>query len=313
MLGEAIPIPSDSLEVDWSFEAIRVNIILPSDAFDTEFATSARGVVLPRPDGTRTPYLTAVRVTVEADIAEMDPESLPFQQDEVHDFLNAAESMARQAVARLMDSARLKGQYWLGLMGEAAEEVDPRFIEVVGGDRLEMEIHWVPTVFVDSLPPPVLTMSDLRDMPGSEGVDPTLTFRRLLNDALYLTHGDVESDARHGVILAAVAAEVAIKRTLLELANPLQRDLVNEMLGNYRDFSPSAANLFHTTAKIVLGASLHEVDKALFKDLTQLVNDRNNLVHRRDKEISVERCLQGVRAAKKAIAWLLSFYPQEAP
>jgi hypothetical protein len=311
MLGATIPIPSDSLEVDWVFDAIRVNIILPSDAFDTEFATSARGVVLPGPDETRTPYLTAVRVTVEADIAEIDPETLPSQQDEMHDFINAAESMARQAVARLMDAARLRGQYWLGLMGEGAEEVDPRFVEVVGGDRLDVEVRWVPTLFLH--PVPRLTMSDLNEMTGSQETDPTLTFRRLLNDALYLTHGDVESDARHGVILAAVAAEVAIKRTLLELADPGQRELVNEMLGNYRDFSPSAANLFHTTAKIVLGASLHEFSKELFKDLTQLVGDRNNLVHRRDKEISIERCKKGVNAAKEAIAWLLSFYPQDAP
>ncbi len=309
LLGARIPIPAESLDVDLLYDAIRVDVVLPGDALDTDFASSARGIVLVGSDGIRTPYLTAIRVTVEADIAELDREALPSQQEEVREFISAAESMARQAAARIMDVSRLKGQYWLGLMGEAAEEVDPRYVEVVGGDRLDVEIRWVPTLYQHSVPS--LRPDDLANMAALTEADPTLTFRRLLNDALYLSHTDLESDVRHGVVLAAVAAEVAIKRTLLGLATPPHAELVNEMLGNYRDFSPSAANLFHTTAKIVLGASLHEADKDLFKHLTQLFADRNNLVHRRDKDIPLDRCQRGVLAAKQAISWLLSFYSTE--
>jgi hypothetical protein len=309
LLGANLSVPAESLEVDLLYDAIRVNVVLPEDAFDTDFASSARGMVLTGPGDISTPYLTAIRVVVEADIAEIAPETLDSQWSEVQEFISAAESMARQAAARIMDLARLRGQYWLGLMGEAAEEVDPRFVEVVGGDRLDIEIRWVPTLYQH--PVPSLGLDDLNNMAAPSEEDTTLIFRRLLNDALYLSHARGESDVRHGVVLAAVAAEVAVKRTLLGLASSAHADLVNEMLGNYRDFSPQASNLFHKFAKIILGASLQEKDKHVFADLTQLFSDRNNLVHRRDKEIPIDRCRKGVRAAKEAIDWLLGFYPEE--
>lgn len=87
-------------------------------------------------------------------------------------------------------------------------------------------------------------------------------------------------DVRRGVLFAAVALEIEIKGLLQDRAGPDQIALVELLLNHPRDFSMSAASLFHRPCMAVLGHSLKQDDPPVFRLVEQLFESRNRIAHR---------------------------------
>jgi hypothetical protein len=107
------------------------------------------------------------------------------------------------------------------------------------------------------------------------------------------------------VLLAAIACEIAVKNTLLEVASPHQRQLVESLLQNPRDFSLAAIALFDKPCLAVLGRSLKAQDTALYKRVEALFEDRNRIAHRALAGLRPEKDLRSeVGAAREAVSWV---------
>lgn len=123
----------------------------------------------------------------------------------------------------------------------------------------------------------------------------------------FLADADSASDVTHGVLLAAVACEVAIKTHLSESATDEQSKLVDLLLSRPRDFSMAAASLWDKPSSAVLGRSLREEDPALYARVDRLFEDRNRIAHKALAGLRAEQELRNeIAAAREAVDWLQS-------
>ena len=111
-------------------------------------------------------------------------------------------------------------------------------------------------------------------------------------------------DVRRKVLFAAVALEIEIKGLLQDQAGPDQIALIELLLNHPRDFSMSAASLFHRPCIAVLGHSLKDDDPRLFRLIEQLFESRNRIAHRALVGLAdtAELAAQ-VTAAGEAMSW----------
>jgi hypothetical protein len=258
-----------------------------------------------------------VRVTVEC--------TLPFGADDIGDgrrppdsvfddgvaVLKAAANAARGLVRDYLDLIRAEhGQHWLGLSGsrhrviwltEVREQKTDRWVKVGYNDPLS-----VLTVSSDR----ALSFDDHRKAiaQASLGERPALS-DALIADAKYLasSHSD-PPQPREAVLLAAIACEVTIKRTLRAACSNAALPVLDWALDNPRDVSEQAAGLFDKTAKAVTGRSLREENRAVYKGLVALFQDRNKVAHR-GQEIEPSVAETHLIHATEAMAWAAELVP----
>jgi hypothetical protein len=105
------------------------------------------------------------------------------------------------------------------------------------------------------------------------------------------------------VLIAAIACEIRVKAVLREKAGPAARSLVDIIVGNPRDVSVAAFDLFHKTMRATVGRSLHEENRRLFDTVRSLFETRNRIVHR-GEVTDIEHARPLVAAAVEAFEWL---------
>jgi hypothetical protein len=118
-------------------------------------------------------------------------------------------------------------------------------------------------------------------------------------------------DTGRAVLLAGMAAEVKIKRTLTEKVRPEQRPLLEVILENPRDMSIATSQLLDKPMKAALGISLREEKpnlpdqyKTLFNDVAQKLFPRRNAVAHRGEQPTLDEARETVEIAGRLFAWL---------
>jgi hypothetical protein len=230
--------------------------------------------------------------------------------DAALDALHEAEHAARETVGRLLESVRLRGQHWLGPdaaspRGLGRSEID----DLDGGRRLPVSSSSVPTV--------VLTRIQEHQVLDAARLDEELRVVRvgtppslddvLRSDSLFMLQDADPPDFTRSVITAAIACEVKVKRTLRSSATyGTQRELVELLLENPRDWSLALLALFDKPLKIICGRSLREDDKELFKRLDSLIRRRNGLVHKEEDAPDEDEAREYAQTAAAVFRWLNS-------
>jgi hypothetical protein len=128
----------------------------------------------------------------------------------------------------------------------------------------------------------------------------------LIADAKYLAYVRKPPDARLAVLLAAIACEAQIKRRLNSLVAPGEdsRALLALILENPRDVTLAVVTHFDKTAKAVVGRSLREENKPLWKHAERLFEIRNEIAHGRGKQASEGEQRQAINCAGELFAWM---------
>jgi len=118
-------------------------------------------------------------------------------------------------------------------------------------------------------------------------------------------------DTGRAVLLAGVAAEVKIKRTLMEKPRPEFRPLLDVILDNPRDTSIATGHLLDKPMKAGLGISLREEKanlpdeyKNLFKDVTEKLFPWRNAVAHRGWRPALAEAKQAAEIVGRLFSWL---------
>lgn len=111
-------------------------------------------------------------------------------------------------------------------------------------------------------------------------------------------------DTPHGVLLAAIAAEVRIKETLRDLAPDELRPLLDVVLDSPRDVSIAAGQLLDKPLKAVTGTSLKDADRALFKRVTEKLFPLRNRVAHYGHRPTTQEAREAVSTASDLFDWL---------
>ena len=115
----------------------------------------------------------------------------------------------------------------------------------------------------------------------------------------------------YSVVLAAIACETAVKTVLSESSTQEQKELVELLLSSPRDYSLAARSLFDEPCRIILGRSLRDDDRTLYKRIVRLFEDRNRIVHKMAvNEAELDRLRDDILAAGDAIDWLMKHKQQ---
>jgi hypothetical protein len=125
----------------------------------------------------------------------------------------------------------------------------------------------------------------------------------LLAQASYLSRSTADPQPGLAVLLAAVACEAHAKEVLIEQAESAVRPLLDTLLRKPRIFQEPAAELFGHVAKVVIGKSLQEDNRTLWKSITELFETRSKMAHVADRP-SAEKAKELTIAARQAIEWL---------
>ena len=117
-------------------------------------------------------------------------------------------------------------------------------------------------------------------------------------------------DTARAVLVAAIAAEVKIKETLVEKTRHEFHELLDLILDNPRDITIAAGQLLDKPMKAALGVSLREQDRPLFKDVTERTSTkwglfplRNRVAHYGYRPTLAE-AQKAVDGAQRLFAWL---------
>jgi len=111
-------------------------------------------------------------------------------------------------------------------------------------------------------------------------------------------------DAQTAVFLAALACETKVKAILRLKAPAGQQPLLELIIGDRRDVTTSAPNLFDGLCKAVTGRSLREDGPdALWQALVQLIRARNDIAHR-GAEPGREDAGRYLETAIRVFGWL---------
>jgi len=220
--------------------------------------------------------------------------------------LDEGHEVATRVLDLYLAWARAKtGQHWLGVSGERISAYHGDLFDVdenrfrVGYPALTASMRAVGDLALDPLQHEHhLRAAITREGPQLDSISQA--------DAMHLATSSTRQNLRHAVLLAAIACELAVKRTLLsEVAGPTQADLVSLVLDNPRDVSVSAVNLFHKGCQAVSGRSLRKESPGLFKRVEHLFEDRNRIADRGHSVMPEDpRLIDDVQAAGQALAWL---------
>jgi hypothetical protein len=137
-------------------------------------------------------------------------------------------------------------------------------------------------------------------------------WRDLVDDAAYIAFESSWRNLRHAVLLAAVAAEVAIKWRLASIATPEQAPLLDLLLNDNR-IALQVARLYQDGAKAVSGRSLNEDDPTLYQGVEALFKARNRIAHHAKPAGEDEAMRQRVKDARCAIEWAEALRAEERP
>jgi hypothetical protein len=243
-----------------------------------------------------------------ADFAEAETPKGTSSFDPALQALHDAEEAARQALRRLLESVRVRGQHWLGPdsgspRGAARGELD----DLDAARRLPVTIGLEPDLVITPVQDhQVLDSARIADAicRVQEGSRSPLE-DVLRADALYLLQDADPPDYARAVLTAAIACEVKIKRTLRQrAADGAPSELVALLLENPRDWSMALLALFDGPLKIVGGVSLRESDRALYKRLDALIQRRNGLAHKEEDAPEEEEAYEHVKTARDVFQWL---------
>jgi hypothetical protein len=113
----------------------------------------------------------------------------------------------------------------------------------------------------------------------SKGARPSLAHSVLVDAAFYASDAE-PPDPTRAVLTAGIAVELKVKQTLLEAAEGQLRELVALLIESPRDYSLAAIALFDKPLRIVLGVSLRNSDKELYRRIDTLFRRRNDVAHR---------------------------------
>lgn len=216
------------------------------------------------------------------------------------DYLNTFQSAMDAlftAATRLSDSIRIV-QPSVGLPGESPEvlacvAIDPDTekevtIPVPIRKGIGMVVGY-PTLSAE------MAQRVLRDGPDATS--------SLLAQASYLVRSVRDPQPGLAVLLAAVACEAHVKEVLLERVDSATKPLLDTLLRKPRIFQEPALELFGEVARAVLGRSLRDDDRALWKKIDELFQARNKMAHVADRP-SLEKARELVIAANQAMKWL---------
>jgi hypothetical protein len=213
--------------------------------------------------------LVQVAVEMRGDITE---EQVSATEDDAairaaHALLQEAADIGRELVSSFVSAVRTQHrQSWL-----APENVPPRVVWL--SDLRDGAGRRLPVGYADPMAVKImggmgaLTASDVGNLvdqlqQGTAARRPVA--RRRSVHALHAAH----PNPHLGLTLAAIAAEVKIKETLVILAAPEQRPVLDLVLENPRDWSMAAASLFDKALKAVAGVSLREKTSRCTRVLT---------------------------------------------
>jgi hypothetical protein len=112
------------------------------------------------------------------------------------------------------------------------------------------------------------------------------------------------------VLLAAIAAEVKIKGTLVEKTPDELQGLLDVILDNPRDITIATGQLLDKSMKAAVGVSLLEQDKPLFKDVTERTSTKWGLFPLRNRvahhgyQPKLAEAEKAVDTVQRLFAWL---------
>jgi hypothetical protein len=229
--------------------------------------------------------------------------------DSAYEALQEAAGAAREGLERLLEWIRVRGrQHWLGLGHEPPEGVgEGELVDLDAGSRLPVAVALQKGLVIPRIRDEQVLGAELFDEAvrlGSRGEEPLLA-DSLLADALFLAQDAEPLDLPRALLVAAIACELKIKATLREHASEAQRELVDVLLSNPRDWALSAVAHFDAPLKAVAGVSLREADRELWKPATALFERRNALAHRGVMP-SDDDALDSIRTAVALFRWLPS-------
>ena len=124
----------------------------------------------------------------------------------------------------------------------------------------------------------------------------------LLADALHFVRRLRRPEVQRGVLLAAIATELKVKKTLRDCAGN-KLPLVELILDNPRDVSVAAANLFHKAMRATVGRSLQQEKPDQFTSVERLFKLRNDIAHGGVVPDAADG-RAAVSAAREAFHWL---------
>ncbi len=247
-----------------------------------------------------------------ADFAAPGEKSSPEVMNRAQGFHTKTLDIARSTVIDLVNWLRIeKGQVWLGLGTDQPQVVG--LTSYYDEDAQPLPAAFGGGVILYPLDPArAVDRSFLSRLGGLLGDGrPTVEVEdQLLADARQMIlsrPSDILRSQRplvqHAVLLAAVAAEVKIKRTLKRVTSADKLGLIDNILDNPREVSVAAVNLFHTTMNATIGRSLKQDDPSLFADIIRLFKVRNRVAHR-GEQTTPEEARRLVSAAVRACRWL---------
>jgi hypothetical protein len=252
-----------------------------------------------------------IRVVVETEgevtAADFDDEERYREAaDRALPIFDRANDVARAVANDLLAWTRSQYRHsWLGLSHEPAQEIGPAsLIEAESGRRFPIghSYHGVSQMRNTDL---ALGLSELQALLGSVGAEESPPIpESLLSDAQFLAWELDPPDATRAVLMAAIACELKVKKSLQERCPDDQADLLDFVLENPREITVTAADgLFDKLMEVAQGRSLRKADPELFKRIRRLFEVRNNIAHRGIAPAS-EEASGLVRAARDAFTWL---------
>jgi hypothetical protein len=246
-----------------------------------------------------------VRVVANVNIAEPWDPSDEFSGEEV--VLNRLRALSTQAVTDLCNWTRLLiGQDWMEPPGKYPDLVSTSELLDISDANNIRGYSLVTSGTILVLPEGTICTGD-----GLAAVDAAMRLRGsptaedlLLADAQHLVHyGPGATDSDRAVLLAAIAVEVRIKRTLRAVATASHAPLVELLIANPRDWSLSAHSFFTKAMPAVCQRELGEEFSELGRKVQSLFEDRNKVAHV-GSTIAHERATEHVDTAGRALRLL---------
>ncbi len=244
-------------------------------------------------------------------------------EDATSDLVAGAFPVALRTAERFLGLARTRAaQEWLPSWHEGVSLALYGMLMYAGTDtEVSPETRWQPPGLAVGLNPELASGPEVVDellSLTSSGIEP-VTEDVLLADArsalsivrVRQVWKAERRDTARAVLLAGMAAEVKIKRTLSEKSRPEFGPLLDVILENPRDVSVATAQLLHKPMKAALGFSLRDERskaeseyKTLFKDVAGKVFPRRNDVAHRGEQPTLDEAKEIVDIVGRLFSWL---------
>jgi hypothetical protein len=232
------------------------------------------------------PAVGVVQVVIEAELPLRafdfdDSQEKNDAMETLSEFHEKAEGIATVAARDFIDWVRNRTrQTRLGLSGTIPTQPRQAIFTDLDLDRTIPVVYI--TAVVQQIPVEMAltheVAADIEQKLGDNEI-PSLA-ESLLNDARSLQLGQARLDMARGVLAAAMACEIGIKARLTELCRPECGPLLDIILERPREVTLQAASLFHLAAQSVVGRSLRDEDRDLYRRVNMLFEMRNAIAHR---------------------------------